>query len=622
MMKMNNAWIAKEGMAVSLFSFSLFLFFCLINPSHCGGLGNWCESTLSICWGDAKFFIPICLIAFSISLFCDDSQCLFRGIWFVVFMTCLDSLASVFWFGKFGCVGAGISIKLISIGGGIGASLFLIALGVLSSQHIFPFSLKEIFLKIKDNYFSASSVYAKPIAIYSSNHRTWNSAMDRSWNTLSRPALTQTNAPTNEIETCLMHFGITGVRVVDQLKGPIVTRYFLSLPAGVRSSAITSLDRDIARSLSLTSCRVVENIDGRPEIALELPNKNRETVTFNSVYTSKTFQESLFSLALIFGKDVSGEPVVGDLSKMPHLLIAGTSGSGKSVCLVSMLAGMVLKYTPDELRLILIDPKMVELPFFDGVGHMLLPVITDVSKVESALAWCSDEMQRRYQVFKERGVKNIEGYNKLESEKMFRIVVAIEEFSDLSLSDKTIEALIVSLAQKARTCGIHLILSTQRPSADVITGLIKANIPARIALKTTSNIDSRIILGQGGAEQLLGDGDMLVDQGGELNRVHGAYLDHNELLEIISKIKNKYPKSDFIDLSSQKMENENQIQDKKDEKFEEAIALIKEKGQASIRLFIRELNLGHTRASRLMQQLEEFGVICQQNQEGEREILI
>ncbi|OGT47010.1 MAG: hypothetical protein A3E82_01960 [Gammaproteobacteria bacterium RIFCSPHIGHO2_12_FULL_38_11] len=616
-MQINNTWLAKEWTAISLFTFSLFLFFCLINSVHCGGLGEWCANTLTICWGDAKFFIPVCLAAFSISLFCNDSQCLFRGIWFVVFMACLDSFASVFWFGKFGCVGASISTELMSIGGGIGASLFLMALGILSMQHISPFSLKEMALKIKDSYFG-SAEYVKPISVYSNQNRTWDVAMDRPWN-IPRTLPVHSSVPMHEIETCLMHFGIAGVRVADQLKGPIVTRYFLSLPAGVRSSSIANLDRDIARSMSLASCRVVENIDGRPEIALELPNKNRETVTFNSIYTSKTFQESPFSLALIFGKDVGGEPVIGDLSKMPHLLVSGTTGSGKSMCLLSMLSGMILKHTPDVLRLILIDPKMVEFNCFDAIGHMMLPVITDMTVASNALAWSVNEMDRRYQLFMQNGTRDIDGFNKSQNEKLPRIVIAIDEFSDLFLADKKIETLIVSLAQKARTCGIHLILATQRPSADVITGLIKANIPARIALKTTSKIDSRIILDQGGAEQLLGDGDMLVEQGSEINRVHGAYLDHGELLEIISKTKNKYPAPKFIQLTSLTMQSENQIQD---EMLEKAIDLIKEKGQASIRLFIRELKLGHTRASRLMQQLEEEEVVSGENEEGKREILI
>ena len=472
-------------------------------------------------------------------------------------------------------------------------------------------------LKVKDGYFG-SQKQVRPISIYSNQNRTWDVAMDRPWS-IPRALPVQPNAPAHEIETCLMHFGIIGVRVVDQLKGPIVTRYFLSLPAGVRSSSIANLDRDIARSMSLTSCRVVENIDGRPEIALELPNKNREIVTFNSIFTSKTFQESLFSLALIFGKDVGGEPVIGDLSKMPHLLVAGTTGSGKSMCLQSMLSGMILKYTPESLRLILIDPKMVEFTCFDAIGHMMLPVVTDMRVASNALVWCVSEMDRRYQLFMKNSVRDIDGFNKTQNEKLPRIVIMIDEFSDLFLSDKKIETLIVSIAQKARTCGIHLILATQRPSADVITGLIKANIPARIALKTTSKIDSRIVLDQSGAEQLLGDGDMLVEQGSEINRVHGAYLDHSELLEITSKIKNKYPAPKFIQLTHQQLESENKVQD---EMIEKAIDLIKEKGQASIRLFIRELKLGHTRASRLMQKLEDLGVISEESQDGKREICL
>lgn len=619
MMKMNNTWIAKEeGMAVSLFSFSLFLFFCLINPLHCGELGNWCETTLSICWGDAKFFIPVCLITFSISIFCDDSQCLFRGIWFVVFMICLDSLASVFWLDKFGCVGAGISTQFIHIGGGIGASIFFIVLGALSFQHIFPFSWKELFLKIKDSYFD-NSRYARSISFYSRANRTWDVAMERSWNPTPRPPLITQPQSNHEIESCLINFGINGVRVVDQLKGPIVTRYFLSLPAGIRSNQIANLDRDIARSLSVLSCRVVENIDGRPEIALELPNKNRETVTFNSIYTSPLFQENNTPLAIILGKDISGKSVICDLSKMPHLLVAGTTGSGKSMCLLSMLSGVILKYTPEQIRFILIDPKRVEFNVFNSIGHMMAPVVTDVTVASTALSWCVHEMERRYQLLMQNSVRDIDSFNKLENEKLPRILIVIDEFADLFLSDNKIETLIVSLAQKARTCGIHLILSTQRPSSDVITGLIKANIPARIALKTTSKIDSRIILDQSGAEQLLGNGDMLIAQGGEVNRVHGTYLDHSELLEIISKIKNKYPASNYINLISPENEILNQ---NKDEKFEEALNLIKTTGKASIRLLQRDLGVGHTRASHLMQQLEEFGVISQPNQEGEREIFV
>lgn len=616
-MMMNNSWLAKEGTSLFLFSFSLFLFFCLINPDDCGGLGQWCASTLTTCWGDAKIFIPVCLIAFSISMFCDDSKCLFRGIWFIVFVVCVDSLASVFWKNKFGCVGDAISSGLLSVGGGAGASLFLTVLAILSFQRVFPFSIKSIFSQFKDSYFDTG--YLRPISVYSRQNRTWDAAMDRSWSAIPRPPLITQSQSGNEIESCLMNFGINGVRVVDQIKGPIVTRYFLSLPAGIRSSQIANLDRDIARSLSALSCRVVENIDGRPEIALELPNKNRETVTFNSIYTSKSFQETNASLAIILGKDVIGEPIIADLSKMPHLLVAGTTGSGKSMCLLSMLAGVILKYSPEQVRLILIDPKMVEFNAFDTIGHMMLPVVTDVAVASKTLSWCVVEMERRYQLFMQNSVRDIDAFNKLDNENLPRILIAIDEFADLFLSDNKIETLIVSLAQKARTCGIHLILSTQRPSADVITGLIKANIPARIALKTTSKIDSRIILDQSGSEQLLGNGDMLIAQGGELNRVHGAYMDHAELIEIISKIKNKYSEPKLIDLVSQQPTVGNQAQD---ELIEKAIDLIKQKGQASIRLFIRELKLGHTRASRLMQELEEIGVISRQNDDGIMEILI
>lgn len=287
-------WIQKETAAVVLFSFSIFLLLCSVFSIHCGAFGDWCSKILSKCWGDAEFFIPISLIAFSFSIFCEDTRCLFRGTCFLTLVLCLDAFASIFWPIKFGLIGITISQFLERIGGAVGSCIFLIALGTLSVQYLFRFSWRNILLEIKSNNdYGVLREIRRPVV-------TYDPCMDRTWKTLpsvlpatQEPAISQ-NQPTHPIETCLLNFGIPNVRVVDQLKGPVVTRFFLSLPIGIRSNAIANLDKDIARSLSVPSCRVVESILGRSEIALELPNEIRETVNFNSIFSSKAYQESTY----------------------------------------------------------------------------------------------------------------------------------------------------------------------------------------------------------------------------------------------------------------------------------------------------------------------------------------
>lgn len=620
-MRVYNLWLAKESIAISLFVFSLFLFFSSVAPNHCGAVGSWCSGALNNLWGNAQFFIPLSLIAFSFSIFCEDSACLFRGLCFLTLVLCVDSLASLFWTHDFGLIGLVISAFLKRVGGALGATLFLLMLMALSIQYLFSFSWKSIFNILKAKYdFQMPFEVVRPVV------SSYDPYMDRSLGFIPkkiepmRQSSLMGRNTARDIELCLEGFDIQNVRVVDQIKGPVVTRFFLSLPLGVRSNKIANLDKDIARSLSLASCRVVENIAGRSEIALELPNENREIVTFNSVYLSPEFQQSKFPLALILGKDTSGASVIANLVDMPHLLVAGTTGSGKSICLLSMIVGLILKNTPQSLKLILIDPKILEFSCFDNSPHLLLPVITDMNKATDSLLWCVAEMKRRYHILKENNVKDIDVYNsKNKSDLLPRIAIFIDEFSDLFLTNPDVENLIVRIAQKARTAGIHLVIATQRPCSEVITGLIKANIPARIALKTTSKINSNIVLDQSGSELLLGNGDMLVGEGDTFNRVHGAYIEHDELLEFILKIKKQFGLPNYIELNSDETKKEVQ---KKDDKFDEAIELILREKRASVRLFILRLKISHTRASRLIEQLESEGYVSAPNEENMRGVLI
>jgi DNA segregation ATPase FtsK/SpoIIIE, S-DNA-T family len=399
----------------------------------------------------------------------------------------------------------------------------------------------------------------------------------------------------------------------------VITRYYVQLPRGLRSNVVANLDQDIARGLAVASCRVVEQVEGRTEVALELPNEQRETVFFSEIVESNAFRQAQSSVTLVLGKNVSGDPVVGDLSQqMPHVLVAGTTGSGKSMSLQAMILGLMLKSAPNDLRLILIDPKQLEFAHFNGVGHMLMPVITDMHEATNALSWCVSEMERRYSIMRDSGVRDLKGFNQTTEEVLPRIVVVIDEFADLIMANKDVEQLIVRLAQKARACGIHLIVATQRPCSNVITGLIKANISARIALKTASKNDSRIILDQSGAEQLLGQGDMLISQGNQLQRIHGAYVSDDELNQSLAAIRQKYPEPQYLELiDTEKMELNNM-----DVLFNEALKLVKEKGRASIRLLQRHFKIGYTRASRLIDEMEQQEFISPPDSENQRVLLV
>lgn len=466
------------------------------------------------------------------------------------------------------------------------------------------------------------------------------------------------------LEEKLLDFRIEA-RVTEVLPGPVVTRFEIEPAAGVKVSSITNLAKDIARSLAVVSVRVVEVIAGKTTIGIEIPNEDRQIVYFSDVVGSELFEESASPLTLALGHDIAGEPVIADLAKMPHLLVAGTTGSGKSVGVNAMLLSMLFKSTPKDVRLILVDPKMLELSIYDGIPHLLTPVITDMKDAANGLRWCVGEMERRYKLLAKLGVRNLAGFNRKileareageevldplwEPEEHYEagyavapapaldtlpyIVVVIDEFADMMMVvGKKVEELIARIAQKARAAGIHLILATQRPSVDVITGLIKANIPTRMAFQVSSKIDSRTILDQGGAEQLLGHGDMLYMPPGTsvLTRVHGAFVDDDDVHQVVASWKEKgepdYIESLLDEGSSQDIPGipgeSSDADAENDPLYDEAVAFVIETRKASISSVQRKLRVGYNRAARLIESMEEAGLVSGMGNNGQREVLV
>ncbi len=461
------------------------------------------------------------------------------------------------------------------------------------------------------------------------------------------------------LETKLAEFNVV-IEVVAVHPGPVITR-FEAMPApGVKVSKITNLAKDIARSLSVMSVRVVEVIAGKPTIGLEIPNEDREIVQLTEILQSKIYQEHKSPLAIALGKDISGLPVVSDLAKMPHLLVAGTTGSGKSVAVNSMLISLLYKATADQVRLILIDPKMLELNVYEGIPHLLAPVVTDMKEAANALRWCVGEMERRYRLMASLGVRNIAGFNKKvnaaiaageplrdplykpeeafdpslpapELETLPFIVVVVDEFADMMMVvGKKVEELIARIAQKARAAGIHLVLATQRPSVDVITGLIKANIPTRMAFQVSSRIDSRTIIDQGGAEALLGHGDMLFLPPGTAHpeRVHGAFVDDHEVHSVVSWLKESGT-AVYVDEILQEttlplpgLASEGGDADgEQDALYDQAVAIVTESRKASISYVQRRLRIGYNRAARIVEDMEAAGVVSAVQHNGSREVI-
>ena len=469
------------------------------------------------------------------------------------------------------------------------------------------------------------------------------------------------------VELKLKDFGVE-VEVVAVQPGPVVTRYEMRPAPGVKVSQISGLAKDLARSLSAISVRVVEVIPGKSVMGLEIPNEKREIVTLGEIIKSRAYDELASPLALALGKDIGGAPVVADLQRMPHLLIAGTTGSGKSVAINAMVLSLLYKSTAEHIRLIMIDPKMLELSVYEGIPHLLAPVVTDMKQAANALRWCVAEMDRRYQLMAALGVRNIAGFNRkvkdaIDAGKPIRdpvlmaraandptidqktiedlvplpyIVVIIDELADLMLIvGKKVEELITRLAQKARASGIHLILATQRPSVDVITGLIKANVPCRIAFQVSAKVDSRTILDQSGAESLLGHGDMLYLPAGTSmpNRVHGAFVSDQEVHRVVSALKATAapiyidevlvgPKAPLLGISGEEDEGGEGADAEQDALYDEAVRIVVNERKPSISYVQRRLKIGYNRAARLIEAMESAGLVGPLQSNGGREILV
>ncbi len=447
-------------------------------------------------------------------------------------------------------------------------------------------------------------------------------------------------------------------QVVAVHPGPVITRFEIDLAPGVKVARIVTLAKDLARSMSTSSVRVVEVIPGKPYIGIELPNEHREMVRLKEIISSRVFDSSKSNLTMALGKDISGAPTVIDLIKMPHLLVAGTTGSGKSVGLNAMIVSILYKSSPEQVRMIMIDPKMLELSVYEGIPHLLTPVVTDMKEAANSLRWAVAEMERRYQLMSALGVRNLAGYNKKiedaikegapikdplwkseqsmleeapELDTLPKIVIVIDELADMMMIvGKKVEELIARIAQKARAAGIHLLLATQRPSVDVITGLIKANIPSRIAFQVSSKIDSRTILDQMGAEQLLGQGDMLYLPGGTNIpiRVHGAFVDDDEVHRVVADWKKRGEPvyEDAItsgggDMDIPGMPNENEGGGEQDELYDQAVRIVTESRKASISGVQRRLKIGYNRAARMIEEMESAGIVTPMQSNGSREVI-
>ena len=479
---------------------------------------------------------------------------------------------------------------------------------------------------------------------------------DKAENPVSQEELDQVS---RLVEIKLKEFGVIA-EVVSVFPGPVITRFELDLAPGVKVSKISGLAKDLARSLSAKSVRVVEVIPGKSVIGLELPNKHREIVWLREIISSQEFIDSSSHLTMAIGKDIAGDPIVVDLGKMPHLLVAGTTGSGKSVAVNTMILSLLFKSTPEDVRLIMIDPKMLELSVYEGIPHLLSEVVIDMKDAANALRWCVGEMERRYKVMSMLGVRNLKGYNQKvlkaikegtpiidptwqpssgldqtapELEKLPSIVVIVDEFADMMMIvGKKVEELIARIAQKARAAGIHLILATQRPSVDVITGLIKANIPTRMALQVSSRIDSRTILDQQGAEQLLGWGDMfyLPPGSGVPTRIHGAFVDDHEVHAVVKDWKSRGAPNYIDEIISGDSENEVLLpgevaesgeEEELDTLFDEAVNFVTESRRVSISSVQRKFRIGYNRAARIVEQMEMQSIVSTAGNNGAREVL-
>ena len=497
--------------------------------------------------------------------------------------------------------------------------------------------------------------------VYKSKEKNSNTAMpstdllDRVLDDGSSLTKEQLDEVADRLEIKLQEFGVEA-KVVSVIPGPVVTRFEIQPAPGTKASKITNIAQDIARSLAVMSVRVVEVIPGKSVVGIEIPNTNRKMVRLTEILSSDTFNNSTSPLSMALGHDIAGKPIVVDLAKMPHLLVAGTTGSGKSVGLNAMLLSLLFKSDPEAVRLIMIDPKILELSVYEGIPHLLTPVITDMTDASNGLRWCVAEMDRRYKLMSEMGVRGLAAFNQKvaegkasgaplldpfkEDEEVFleelpSIVVVVDEFADMiMIVGKKVEHLIARIAQKARAAGIHLILATQRPSVDVITGLIKANVPSRIAFQVSSKIDSRTILDQGGAEQLLGAGDMLYLPAGQgvPERVHGAFVGDDEVHRVVDSWKKKSEPNYLDEITSDLHEtgpipgwsdaDNSDSSDENDELYDEAVSFVIESRRASISAVQRKLRIGYNRAARIIEAMEMAGLVSEMSSNGSREVLV
>ncbi len=470
---------------------------------------------------------------------------------------------------------------------------------------------------------------------------------------IERPTAETLEYTSRLIERKLLDFNVQ-VKVVAAYPGPVITRYEIEPAVGVKGAQIVNLARDLARALSVTAIRVVETIPGTSCMGLEIPNPKREIVRLSEIVGSQAYADMHSKITIALGKDITGKPVVADLARMPHLLVAGTTGSGKSVAINAMILSLIYKATPGEVRLILIDPKMLELSMYEGIPHLLAPVVTDMRQAGAALNWCVAEMDRRYKLMSAFAVRNLASYNQKVREAIDRkeplkhpftltpddpelleplplLVVVIDELADLMMvSGKKVEELIARLAQKSRACGIHLLLATQRPSVDVITGLIKANVPTRIAFQVSAKVDSRTILDQQGAESLLGQGDMLylTPGHGQPTRVHGAYVADAEVHRVVEALK-KQGEAQYIDgildqpdlTEGGGTNGEGAVSGEADPLYDQAVQIVMQNKRASISLVQRHLRIGYNRAARLIEDMEKAGLVTAMASNGNREII-
>ena len=497
--------------------------------------------------------------------------------------------------------------------------------------------------------------------VYKSKNRNADAEMpstdllDRALDDGSSLSQAELNQLADLLEVKLDEFGVIA-KVVSVIPGPVVTRFEIQPAPGTKASKITNIAQDIARSLSVMSVRVVEVIEGKSVIGVEIPNTNRKMVRLTEILSSAEFSQSVAPLSMALGQDIAGNPVVVDLAKMPHLLVAGTTGSGKSVGVNAMLLSLLFKSDPKQVRFIMIDPKVLELSVYEGIPHLLTPVITDMSDAANGLRWCVAEMDRRYKLMSAMGVRGLDAFNskvveakaagqplldplkeedEIELEELPSIVVVVDEFADMIMVvGKKVEHLIARIAQKARAAGIHLILATQRPSVDVITGLIKANVPTRIAFQVSSKIDSRTILDQGGAEQLLGAGDMLYLPAGQgvPMRVHGAFVGDDEVHRVVDSWKQRAEPNYLDEITSDLQDtglipgwsgsDSSESSDEDDEFYDEAVSFVIESRRASISAVQRKFRIGYNRAARLIEAMEMAGLVSEMGSNGSREVLV